>query len=64
MPRTPTVSNDEIVKKLKKRRGKPATAADLGVATARMKNVPGVVQAGTTSTGERGRPALLFALAE
>lgn len=62
MPRTPAVTDEQIVKALRKAR-KPQTAAQLGVPAYRLKAMEGVVQSGTVQTGQRGRPALLFTLA-
>lgn len=62
MPRTPAISNEAIITKLKDA-GEPLTATQVGVPTSRLKGLDGVVVAGTQQTGQRGRPSLLFTTA-
>lgn len=61
MPRTPAVSDEQILSQL--REGGELTAAQLGVPAYRLKAMEGVIQSGTVKTGKAGRPALLFSVA-
>lgn len=47
----------QIIAKLRR---KAKTASELGVTPARLRSIDGVVAAGWTATGKRGRPAVLW----
>jgi hypothetical protein len=56
------ITDNDIIKALVD--NGPQTAASLGVSVARLKAAEGVYVVGTQQTGKRGRPALMFGLAQ
>lgn len=54
----------QLLSRLRRRSSRQATAKDLNTTSLRLREVEGVVEVGRVHSGGRGRPAVLFGLAE
>ena len=61
---TQTAPTEAQIRSKLRRRKHPVTAAELGTTAAFLRSLDGVVVVGKKTTGQRGRPALLFSLTE